>query len=487
MSAATRGRRVVQLAGIVVIVVVVSAWKEIIAQYHLTRLLRDGSYLDEIVDAPPESAARLGLQLFAHSADGKQVVLAALVSALCERPQDQPNQVTRVYGRRGPVLGIVKSLYRREFHVADVLHDSELEAAGILLAGSDGATAEMRVWYRRQGARSQHFEQTYSKPTVATLFDLLGEFDDRLERKVDGLSDLRFSVATPAIARRNHDLDVDADSDSRGYALVVTLGPEAIPRLIAKFCSQRGAAVALASLGLDARTLLQVAFGTLEYEQLGWWARTDATTRYKVVAAIEKAAADTAFRVVVIRGIPGFDESLMPHLKQLLLDPDDVVRAETAYRFGYFGPDARGVIPTLLEVIRREEKQYVRRAAVRSLAQVATPADQRIVDTVVKLLDDTDAVVRARAAIVLSSIRSEKPRVVEALTRSLSDPIADVRFRAAQAIGAIGPSAVMAIPALRVAVDDDHGLVEDHAREALAKVLDREANDGVESAGNRAQ
>ncbi|MCZ6795574.1 MAG: HEAT repeat domain-containing protein, partial [Planctomycetota bacterium] len=460
MSAARHRRQVVRLAGvavIVVLVVLVSAWKEVVARYHLVRLRADGGYLEEIVDAPPGSAGRRGLRLFVRSEEGKQTVLEALVSGLCDRPQVQE----QVRSSSRTVAFLSSRLVVRSTYVDDILRNPLLESAAIVVLDS-GDTPRMNVRYHVHGSRSvQGMERVRSRADVLTLFELLGEFDDRRERRVVAFPSLRFSVATPETARRDHGLHFGAtDDDARNLALVVTSGPEAIPRLLDEFRSGRAASAsgALASFGLDGRTLLEVVLGRFEYERLEWWHRAGNAARQAVVKALEAAAADRAFRMKVILAVSEFDDGLIPHARQLLRDPDDLLRAETLYLLGFSGQGARGAIPSLLELIRREKTRYVRRAAVRSLAMMVSPADETIVGSVLDLLGDADAVVRARAAIVLSSIGSEEPRVVEALARSLTDPVADVRFRASQALGALGPAAASAVPALRVAVADEHGL-----------------------------
>jgi cyclophilin family peptidyl-prolyl cis-trans isomerase/HEAT repeat protein len=87
----------------------------------------------------------------------------------------------------------------------------------------------------------------------------------------------------------------------------------------------------------------------------------------------------------------------------------------------------------------------------------------------VKLLDDEDVRVRARAALAIG--RVGLPEGLTALTRALSEPDEQVRQTAAFAMGLIADAE--ARPALRKALDDASPLVQGRAAEALGLIGDR--------------
>jgi cyclophilin family peptidyl-prolyl cis-trans isomerase/HEAT repeat protein len=87
----------------------------------------------------------------------------------------------------------------------------------------------------------------------------------------------------------------------------------------------------------------------------------------------------------------------------------------------------------------------------------------------VKLVDDDDAGVRARAALAIG--RVGLPEGLPALARALSEPDEQVRQSAAFAMGLIGDAE--ARPALRKALDDASPLVQGRAAEALGLIGDR--------------
>jgi hypothetical protein len=104
-------------------------------------------------------------------------------------------------------------------------------------------------------------------------------------------------------------------------------------------------------------------------------------------------------------------------------------------------------------------------AATNRPAIVAPPAPSDLL----RLLGDTEARVRRRAALALG--RVGLPEGVEPLTRRLADEEVEVRQMAAFALGLIGDAA--ARPALLMALKDASPIVQGRAAEALGLIGDR--------------
>jgi len=104
-------------------------------------------------------------------------------------------------------------------------------------------------------------------------------------------------------------------------------------------------------------------------------------------------------------------------------------------------------------------------AAPNRPAVVAPPAPSDLI----RLLDDSEARVRRRAALALG--RVGLPEAVEPLTKRLTDEEVEVRQMAAFALGLIGDAS--ARPALLAALKDSSPVVQGRAAEALGLIADR--------------
>jgi cyclophilin family peptidyl-prolyl cis-trans isomerase/HEAT repeat protein len=114
----------------------------------------------------------------------------------------------------------------------------------------------------------------------------------------------------------------------------------------------------------------------------------------------------------------------------------------------------------------------VLRPATKTQPQIVAPPPP---SDLVRLLGDSEARVRRRAALALG--RVGLPAAVEPLTRALGDEEPEVRQMAAFALGLIADAS--ARPALQKALDDPEPIVQGRAAEALASIGDRTDADAI--------
>lgn len=145
-------------------------------------------------------------------------------------------------------------------------------------------------------------------------------------------------------------------------------------------------------------------------------------------------------------------------------DEDEVVRLDSAYALGSFGPPA---VPALLEALD-DTRQEGSNPAAFALAAVGDPA----VPALIEALEHEDKTIRACAAYALGNIppNGDSSQVVETLTRALSDRCEWVRRNAAEALGAIGQPTPETVAALGKLLSDELGWIRENATRALAKI-----------------
>jgi serine/threonine-protein kinase len=124
-------------------------------------------------------------------------------------------------------------------------------------------------------------------------------------------------------------------------------------------------------------------------------------------------------------------------------------------------------VPCLLDVLR-DESEYVRRAAVEVLNQVATT---EAIQDLVRAMRDEDWWVRVRAADALGTLGGEK--VVDAVCHLLSDPDDFVRRYAVEVLNSV-PSQ-RAVGPLIGALDDQDWWVRERSIDALGRTRDPRA------------
>jgi len=211
--------------------------------------------------------------------------------------------------------------------------------------------------------------------------------------------------------------------------------------------------------------------------RLGWMKRAE-SSRVAAIALGDSAAIvrATAARAVLSLSPDEAAALLLP----LLQDRDEFVRQETTYALGE--TRSRTATPALIALLEKEKKDGVRGAAVVTLGQIG---DEAAVITLAELLGrrvpasgiinrvrrskrDENEFVRRAAARSLGQIRSRA--AVPALIAVVTDERApdDVRREAANSLGLIGdPTAIPALRALRTARDPYLSRI---ASEAILKI-----------------
>lgn len=142
-----------------------------------------------------------------------------------------------------------------------------------------------------------------------------------------------------------------------------------------------------------------------------------------------------------------------------LRSPEPEVRGFAARALGKMGPEAKGAVPALTEMLRDQATYTVPFRGV-----VETPFGKMA--TVGKKM----VYVRANAAEALGSIGPEAEAAIPALLESLQDWQAEVRKAAADALGNIGPTAKEAVPDLTRLLRDKESGVRGFAARALGKI-----------------
>lgn len=225
--------------------------------------------------------------------------------------------------------------------------------------------------------------------------------------------------------------------------------------------------------------------------RLGWMKRPEssrvAATALRDSAAIVRA---TASRAVLSLAPDEAAALLLP----LLQDRDEFVRQETAYALGE--THSRAAATSLITILEKEKKDGVRGAATVALGQIG---DEAAVITLVQLLGrrvpasglinrvrrskrDENEFVRRAAARSLGQIRSRA--AVPALSAIVTDERApdDIRREAASSLGLIGDPA--AVPALRAVLTARDPYLSQVASEALLKIASLEAQRTTTSGAN---
>ncbi len=164
---------------------------------------------------------------------------------------------------------------------------------------------------------------------------------------------------------------------------------------------------------------------------------------------------------------------------EVLRDKDSTTddRRRAVLASGFFGADAKAVIPDLQELVRQQRFQ---REAAQSLAAIDVRPEVRIPRLIKRFIKDGSIHLTGAGAIGYSAgardalVRIGAP-AVPALIAVLDGPDSGMRVCAAEALGRIGPGAREAVPALirviaqREVIDESEVLVR-HAVVALGRI-----------------
>ena len=125
----------------------------------------------------------------------------------------------------------------------------------------------------------------------------------------------------------------------------------------------------------------------------------------------------------------------------------------------------------LLEEFRAGEFEGLRDRAKESLVELGnSPSAPKVVEALLKLLDDEETNVRGSAASALGWLEQAEPNVVEALLKLLDDEEANVRGSAASALGWLEQAEPSVVEALLGLLDDDEAEVRGSATFALGRL-----------------
>ncbi|MBD1928143.1 HEAT repeat domain-containing protein [Trichocoleus sp. FACHB-90] len=158
----------------------------------------------------------------------------------------------------------------------------------------------------------------------------------------------------------------------------------------------------------------------------------------------------------------------VPALRQSLRDADAEVRREAAEALGALGEIGNeAAISTLLQVLQ-DSNAMVRASAAKALGKIGS---EDAISALLIALQDSSAMVRASATEALGKVGSED--AISALLTALQDQDAMVRASATEALGKVGSED--AISALLTALQDQDAKVRVTATEALGKVGSEDA------------
>ena len=175
-----------------------------------------------------------------------------------------------------------------------------------------------------------------------------------------------------------------------------------------------------------------------------------------------RAAAADAFKIGPSAAV------VVPRLAELLRNPIAGVRGAAADALGKIGPAAKDAVPHLVELLK-DPSEDVRRAAADALGEIG-PAAKDAVPLLVELLKDRDVAVRRAAADALGKIGSAAKDAVPLLVELLKDRDVAVRRAAADALGKIGSAAKDAVPLLVELLKDRGEDVRQAAADALGEI-----------------
>ena len=159
---------------------------------------------------------------------------------------------------------------------------------------------------------------------------------------------------------------------------------------------------------------------------------------------------DTSLRLNICWLLPRLKiEAVGDALKTLMSDPSEQIRAEAASGLGLISQD--NVVEALLDSLEHDSSKAVRLATLHALGLISSPRSAIHLMRVLQNFGE-DAEVRADAAEALAHIEDE--RVVDVLIKALQDNSPLVRYSAAYSLGQQGDTS--ALPALRDLASRDH-------------------------------
>jgi HEAT repeat protein len=168
------------------------------------------------------------------------------------------------------------------------------------------------------------------------------------------------------------------------------------------------------------------------------------------------AAAEPEDRLHAVRALPtlGIDPSKLvpPLIESLRKDPDERVRRAAAASLGEVGAPATEAIPALMEALNGNDLES-RRYACSSLGSLGRAAADAV-PALISALNDPDRDLQYRVLVSLAKIGTQAAPAVQILIDKFHNFDDVGRQQAAAALGQIGPAAASAIPILVDMLDD---------------------------------
>lgn len=148
------------------------------------------------------------------------------------------------------------------------------------------------------------------------------------------------------------------------------------------------------------------------------------------------------------------DQILVMLSEALRADPDEDVRNAAVKGLGELAPSEALALPLLLKAATDpDEDTWCRREAVRTIDRLGFAAQAQ--ETLLRLLQDKDRVVRFAAADALSGIGANWETLPSRLLEALYSPAADARADAVEALAKIKPPADLMVPEVMRALSDE--------------------------------
>ncbi len=166
--------------------------------------------------------------------------------------------------------------------------------------------------------------------------------------------------------------------------------------------------------------------------------------------------------------LTGDAHSAGPLLTELLESDDAGVVQFAAYSLSEIGNGARTALPTLGDLLKAEDK-LIQVHAAEALVRIAPPASRaEAIDLLIMMTADPSAQIRVLALLALGRAQQQPTAsVTTALTSALHDSDAAVRAVAALTLGGFGPSAQSTIAQLEFVAESDQQDVQQAAATAL--------------------
>ena len=139
----------------------------------------------------------------------------------------------------------------------------------------------------------------------------------------------------------------------------------------------------------------------------------------------------------------------VPALVEALSSKHHELQLQAIHALGLIGEDSRPAIPILLKLAHADDEQ-LRSGSTESLSKIAAAKDEKVVESLIKLLDDKANSVQSAAAKGLGRLVPGSERVSSSLVATLKnkDVHSDVRSEAAQSLGRLKIVSDEAISAL---------------------------------------